>query len=313
MKAAVLREYGVPRFEEFDEPSPAEGAEMVELLAASLTTLDVRAAAGGHPMSPRQLPVVCGVEGVGRTADGRRVYVGAPVPPYGTMAQHVPADPSRLFDVPEGLDDAVAAALGNAGWAAWLPLSWRAGLIPGERVLILGATGVVGRLAVQAARLQGAGMVVAAGRDPAALAETTDLGADATVQLDSGDDLTAAFTRAAGGPVDIVLDYVGGQPLAAALGASATGVRMVQVGDAADPQLRVPAALLRAKGVSLFGFVPRLAGPQAMADSYAQLAAHVLAGRLRVEVERHPLAEVAAVWGRRSRRRIVLVPPEATS
>ena len=309
MKAAVLREYGVPRFEEFDDPPATEGVEIVEMLAASLTTLDVRVAAGEHPMSPSRLPVVCGVEGVGRTGDGRRVYVGAPVAPYGTMAERVPADRSRLIDVPEGLDDAVAAAPGNAGWAAWLPLAWRAALVPGERVLILGATGVVGRLAVQAARLQGAGRVVAAGRDEAALAESVELGADATVRVDAGGDLAAAFEEAAGGPIDIVLDYVGGAPLVAALRAGVTGVRIVQVGDAADPRLSVPAALLRAKGVSLLGFVPRLAGPEAMAASYAELAAHVLAGRLRVEVERFPLAEVATVWHRRSRRRAVLIPP----
>lgn len=311
MKAAVLREYGVPRLEEFDDPSAKDGVEIVEMLAASLTTLDVRVATGQHPMSPRQLPVVCGVEGVGLTADGRRVYVGAPVPPYGTMAERVPADRSRLIDVPDGLDDAVASALGNAGWAAWLPLSWRAELTPGERVLILGATGVVGRLAVQAARLLGAGRIVAAGRDPDALAEAPGLGADATVRVDSDGDLAAAFHDAAGGPIDVVLDYVGGRPLVAALGAAATGVRIVQVGDAADPQLTMPAPLLRAKGVVLLGFVPRLAGPEALAASYAELAEHVLAGRLRVEVERFPLTEVTAVWHRRSRRRVVLVPPGA--
>lgn len=311
MKAAVLREYGVPRFEEFDDPPVAGDAEVVEMLAASLTTLDVRVAAGDHPLSPRQLPVVCGVEGVGRTADGRRVYVGAPVGPYGTLAERVPADRSRLIDVPEGLDDAVAAALGNAGWAAWLPLSWRAPLAGGERVLVLGATGVVGRLAVQAARLRGAGRVVAVGRDPAALAEVAELGADATVRLDAGGDLAAAFERAAGGPVDVVLDYVGGEGLVAAVRAGATGVRVVQIGDAAGPRLSLPAPLVRAKGVSLLGFVPRLAGPKLMAAAYAELAALVLAGRLRVEVTRFPLAEVARLWGHRSRRRIVLIPPAA--
>ena len=189
--------------------------------------------------------------------------------------------------------------------------SWRAELTPGERVLILGATGVVGRLAVQAARLLGAGRIVAAGRDPDALAEAPGLGADATVRVDSDGDLAAAFHDAAGGPIDVVLDYVGGRPLVAALGAAATGVRIVQVGDAADPQLTMPAPLLRAKGVVLLGFVPRLAGPEALAASYAELAEHVLAGRLRVEVERFPLTEVAAVWHRRSRRRVVLVPPGA--
>src|SRR5690606_13303810 len=115
----------------------------------------------------------------------------------------------------------------------------------------------------------------------------------------------------AGGPVDVVLDYTGGEALVAAVRAGATGVRIVQVGDAAGPRLTLPAPLLRSKGVSLLGFVPRLAGPGALAASYAELAGHVLAGRLRVEVDRFPLAEVGQLWGHRSRRRIVLVPGSA--
>jgi NADPH2:quinone reductase len=197
--------------------------------------------------------------------------------------------------------------LGNAGWAAWLPLSWRAALRPGERVLILGATGVVGRLAVQAATLLGAGHVTAAGRDPQALEEVRALGADATVRLDAEADLTAAFQRA-GGPADVIVDYTWGGPAEAALRAGATGVRLVQVGDRAGGEITLPAQLMRSKGVSVHGFMPIHADPGLVAAAYRDMAGHVLAGRLRVEVERCPLSDVETAWRRPTRRKLVLLP-----
>ncbi|MEO5874994.1 MAG: zinc-binding dehydrogenase, partial [Streptosporangiaceae bacterium] len=228
----------------------------MQVLAATVNAVDKAIASGEHYLSPRELPAVCGIEGVGLLGDGRRVYFGMPVGPHGSMAERTLIDPRRSMPVPDGLDDAVAATLGNAGWAAWLPLSWRAAMRPGEKVLILGATGVVGRLAVQAAALLGAGRVVAAGRDPGALSEVGELGADATVNLAAESDLTEAFLEHMGGPVDVIVDYTWGAPAAAALRAGATGVRLVQVGDRAGQQLTVPAQLMRSLGASIHGFMP---------------------------------------------------------
>lgn len=307
MKAAVLREYGVPRLEDFADPAAGPGQEVVQVTAATINAVDKEIAAGTHYLSPRTLPVVCGIEGVGRMTGGRRVYFSMPTAPYGSMAERTVVDPRQTLAVPGGLDDAVAATLGNAGWAAWLPLSWRAALRPGERVLILGATGVVGRLAVQAARLLGAGQVIAAGRDPHALEETRALGADTTVRLDTATDLTAAFQQA-GGPIDVIVDYTWGAPAEAALRAGGTGVRLVQVGDRAGTEITVPAQLMRSKGASIHGFMPIHAEPDLIAASYAEMAGHVLAGRLTVEVERCPLSDVEAAWHLPTRRKLVLIP-----
>jgi NADPH2:quinone reductase len=302
MHAAILTEYGVPRYGEFPDP---EG-DVVDLLAAGLNGVDVLIAAGTHYFSPKELPVVCGVDGVGRTTDGRRVYFSRPSAPYGSMAERVPL-PSVVLPVPDGVSDAVAAALGNAGLAAWMPLANSGRLAAGETVLVLGATGVVGRLAVQAARLLGAGTVIAAGRDADRLAELGALGADHVVAL--GTDDLAAAVRAAGG-VDVIVDYVWGQPAATALTAGKPGVRLVHVGDRAGPEAPVPGALLRSLGATITGFLPVWSGPAAVAAAYRRLCEAAAAGRLDVPTETVPLAEVAQAWARypSTRHKLVLVP-----
>ena len=306
MKAAVLREFGTPTFEDFPEPQPQPGYEVLDVLAASLNAVDRAIAAGAHYLSPKELPVISGIEGVGRRATGERVYFGRPETPYGSMAERTLVNEHYMMAIPDDLDDAIAATIGNAGWAAWLPLSWRAALAPGESVLILGATGVVGRLAVQAAKLLGAGHVVAAGRDPEALEAVRALGADATVRLDDGDP-TDAFL-AAGGPYDIIVDYTWGAPAGAALRAGANGVRLVHVGERAGAELNVSGQVIRSKGASIFGFMPIHAAPAIVGAAYLEMAAQVLAGRLIVDVERVPLSAVGEAWHRQSRRKIVLTP-----
>lgn len=302
MHAAILAEYGAPKYGEFPDP---EG-DVVEVLAAGLNGVDVLIATGAHYFSPTELPVVCGVDGVGRTADGRRVYFARPPAPYGSMAERVPLPPMTL-PVPDGVSDVVAAALGNAGMAAWMPLSDSGRLTAGETVLVLGATGVVGRLAVQAARLLGAGTVIAAGRDTDRLAELCTLGADRTVAL--GQDDLAGAVRAAGG-VDVIVDYLWGQPAATALTAGKPGVRLVHVGDRAGGDAPVPGALLRSLGATITGFLPVWAGPQAMATAYRRLCEAAAAGQLDVPTESVPLAEVAEAWARypSTRHKLVLIP-----
>ena len=161
-----------------------------------------------------------GVVGAGRLPGGRRVLFGSQ---YGTMAQYSATRPQMTFPVPDGLDDAVAAAAWNPGLSAWLAFGWRCPLEPGQTVLILGATGVTGKLAVQAARHFGAARVVAAGRNQQVLDSLTQLGADATVQLGQPDDaLAAALAAQAGeGGYDLVLDYLCGGELFTHLSKSA--------------------------------------------------------------------------------------------
>ena len=166
MQAAVLHKLGsAPRFEQFENPVAGDGEVLVKVLAASLKNIDKGMAGGGHYASFRDLPVVCGVDGVGTLESGERVFFGGSRRPFGTMAEKTVAPRAFCFRLPDELDDATAAALPNPAASSWLPLKWRAGLKPGETVLVLGATGAAGKLAVQIAKILGAGRVIAAGRD----------------------------------------------------------------------------------------------------------------------------------------------------
>ena len=251
---------------------------------------------------PPPLPSVVGTEGVGTLAgDGRRVYFDASVAPFGSYAERtlVPADVP--IELPDALDDGVAVALGVSGLAAWLPLAWRAQLQPGETVLILGATGVVGQLAVQAARLLGAGRIVAAGRDAEMLARAAQLGADATVDLrEAGDGagLTAAFREAAGGDVDVVHDPLWGAPAAAALEALGTNGRHVQLGQSAGAEATLPSASIRGRHIDVRGYtnfvVPARRAPRGLPRARGACRGRTAVGRGRAAAARRGRGRVGA-------------------
>lgn len=301
MKAAVLHEYGAtPRFGDFEEPQPAAGAVVIDVAAAAIHHLDLHKATGTFYMGPPPLPSVVGTDGVGRLADGRRVYFDQIVQPFGSMAEQALARDDALFDVPEDLDDAVAAALGNTALGAWLALSWRSDLEPGETVLVLGATGAVGGIAVQAAKLLGAGRVVAAARASDRLTATLDRGADAIVDLD-GDDLPAAIREAAGGEVDVTIDALWGEPAMAAMQAASRHARHVQVGQVAGLDITLRAPAIRSVSLDVRGFSVAHPPDEVKREGHRRLVDHVRRGDIIVDVERVPLAEVAGAWERQRR------------
>ena len=316
MRAAVLHEYGAtPVCESFEEPVAGSGQVVVEVAVAGVNPVDVRKASGTYVSGPPPLPSVVGMEGVGRTVgDGRRVYFSAPIAPFGSFAERVLVSAEEPIELPDGIDDGLAAALGIAGLAAWLPLAWRARLQPGEAVLVLGATGVVGQLAVQAARLLGAGRIVAAGRDPEMLERVAEGGADATVDLTAageGEALTDAFREAAGGEIDVVHDPLWGAPAAAALEALGVGGRLIQLGQSAGADATLPSASIRGRALDVRGYLNALVPAGVRRDAYRTLVEHAVAGRIEVEVERIPLGDVANAWERVQRsahRKLVLVP-----
>jgi NADPH2:quinone reductase len=312
MKAAVLNQYGVPCYGDFDEPSPLDGHSLVAVRAASVNAIDVAMASGQHPFSPKVLPVVTGIEGVGVT-QGRRVYFVGSAPPYGSMAQTTLVPDTNMFDVPDGLDDARAAALGNGGLAALMPLRDGAAMRPGERVLILGATGTVGRLAIQCAVALGAAQIVAAGRDRDALDRVAELGATSTISLTNDRPLHDVMRGAAPGGFDVVLDYLGGEPASAASRVLAPRGRLIQLGDRAGRELTVSVAPLRAVGASIIGFMPALYGLAAMRSAYDTLTRLTLEGTLIVETTTAPLHAVEDVWRahRDARTKVVLSIGEA--
>jgi NADPH2:quinone reductase len=311
MRAAILREYdATPELGEFDDPAPGDGAVVAEVLAAGLNPVDIRKAAGVFPLAPKPpLPSVAGWEGVARLEDGSRVYFVDPPPPHGALAERTLVDPSATHPVPEGVDDGVAVALGIAGLAGWLALTWSAKLREGESVLVLGATGTVGQVAVQGAKLLGASRVVAAGRNERALARAADLGADATVRL-GGDtqptspagtgDLAEAFKQAAGdaGGFDVIVDPLWGEPGVAAMEASKRFTRHVALGQSAGMHASVSVATVRNKPVTIVGHTNYAIPFEDQQAAYVELCEHAAAGRLTADVEAVPLDDVAAAWER---------------
>ncbi len=320
MHAAVLHTLGKPpRFEEFPDPTPADGEVLVHVLAAALKPVDKQMASGSHYGSPRKLPAICGTDGVGRLNDGSRVFFAAARRPHGAMAQKSVAPRTWCFPVPAAIDDITAAALVNPGMSAWLTLTGRAQIEPGESVLILGATGITGTFAVQIAKLRGAGRIIAAGRNEQALSALRNLGADATIQLDKpGQDLTEAFVREAGDTgFNLIVDYLWGPPTEALLAAitradmnaKSSRIRLVEVGESAGPSISLNAAALRSSGLEILGAgTGSVPSRDVILDAYNQLMDLATGGRLHIDTQRVPLSEVEDAWERQVRQRVVLIP-----
>jgi NADPH2:quinone reductase len=320
LRAAILSAHGaVPEPGERPEPETPDGKAVVELLAAALNPADLAIASGSFPAGNPPLPYVPGIEGVGRVvrssrlAPGTRVWAsgrGLGVAADGAFSERFAAAEEALFEVPDGADDVVAAAFGQAGLAAWMPLSWLAPVRAGESVLVLGATGSVGTVAVQAAKLLGAGRVVAAGRNEARLAAASELGADATVSLE-GDDLPGRLAAAFdGAPPTLVLDALWGPAVEAAAAVAGPGARIVNLGQSAGAVATLPSGQVRGKQLQIFGYSNFAVPGDALARGYADLVGHASAGRIRLPVETLALERVAEAWERQRERqsgKIVLV------
>jgi NADPH:quinone reductase len=220
---------------------------------------------------------------------------------------------ASALPLPDGVADDLAAALGLSAIAAWMALTWRGGLQPGEHVLVLGASGAVGQVGVQAARLLGAGRVTAACRDAAGRERALRLGADAVADS-AGDDAQAVAARlagAAGGPVDLVLDPVWGTPAEAALRVLGPGGRLVNLGSSAGPLASLGSAGLRSGTLSVLGYTNNALSHEQRSQALAEVLGPAAAGRLTIDRETVPLTQAAAGWSRSGLppyRRVVLVP-----
>jgi NADPH2:quinone reductase len=306
VRAAVLHEYGTPpRCGDFEEPEAADGQVVADVAAAALHHLDLHKATGTFYMGPPPLPSVVGTDGVG-TVDGRRVFFDVTIPPFGTMAERclVPAD--QLIDYDADISAPLAAACGNTGLGAWLALDWRSDLRTGETVLVLGASGSVGSVAVQAAKLLGAGKVIAASRGAQQVR-----GADATVDL-GAEDLTEAIREAAGGEVDLTIDTLWGEPALAAMRAASRHARHVQVGQLAGAEITLPAPAIRSVSLDVRGFSVAHPPIEVRREGYRTLTEHVARGDIVIDVETYPLEDVETAWKRQaeagSHPKLVLCP-----
>ena len=313
MKAAVVQILGqAPKYQEFAEPVAGDNEVLINVRAAGLHPIVKAIASGAHYSATGQVPMVAGLDGVGTRPDGARVYFGSPRKPWGTMAERCAAPASMCLPLPDGISDVEAAAIANPGMSAWLSLKERAELKSGETVLILGATGVAGQLAIQAARHLGAKRIIAAGRNVNAIARED---VDAIVALGEPEEaVREAFIAEAKSGIDVVIDYLWGRPTELVLDAlaktfkpsSTKSTRLVEVGESAGKTITLPGAVLRSVDLKLLGSGFGSVRLDTILAAIPELFKMAAAGKLHVDVEPVPLADVEAAWSRVEKgRRIV--------
>lgn len=314
--AAVVTSFDEPpHYLPFDLPEPKEGEVAVDVLAAGLHPRVRSGASGAHYTSTGALPLIPGVDGVGRRADGALVYFAVDDTRHGTMATKAVIDPRRTIALPDGADAVRIAAAMNPAMSSWVALRRRVAWTPGASVLVLGATGNAGAMAVQVAKLLGAGEVVAAGRDRGRLALVGEAGADRTIALD--DASADADLADAARDVDVVLDYLWGAPTERAIRAVLTArtdrsrpLDWVEIGSVAGPDLTLPSAALRSAHLRLIGSGQGSIGPREYLAELPSLVEAIGDGRIFVQTRTARLADVESVWSEPEAPgiRTVLVP-----
>lgn len=319
MHAALIESPGTPAVPaERPEPTRGAGEVLVDVLAAPIVPLDRLCASGTSYFGVPATPYVPGVQGVGLVLEGSAALpTGTPVW-FATSAGMRPGDGSMraVAAVPEhdvvalapGADPVLVAALGLSAVAAWMALTLRGGLEADERVLVLGAGGVVGQSAIQLARSAGAGRIVAAARGERSRERALALGADVAVPLGDTDDVAELADRlGADGPVDLVIDPLFGVAAAAALRVLRPHGRLVNLGSSAGETAPIDSSTLRSRSLRVLGYTNNDLTPAQRAGALAHVVGEVVAGRLTTDHEPVPLVDVNGVWDRAGDR-IVLIP-----
>jgi NADPH:quinone reductase-like Zn-dependent oxidoreductase len=318
MNAAVVTSFAEPpHYQQFEVPQPSGDEVLADVLAVGLHPRVRSGAAGVHYTSSGTLPMIPGVDGVARLADGQVVYFAADDDVLGPMADKTLVDPRRSVGLPDGTDVAKVAAAMNPAMSSWVALRRRVPLRPGQSVLVLGATGNAGAMAVQVARRLGADRVVGAGRDLGRLRALRPAGADDVVQLTGDAAETSAALAAAAAETDIVLDYLWGQPAQQAITALLTArsdrgreLNWIQIGAVAGPTIELPSAALRSANFRLQGSGQGSVSPRGYVAELPALVAEISAGTIAVQARTVPLAGVEQAWTAKEvpGERIVLVP-----
>ena len=309
MKAAVIyQQGGLPQYEEVQEPTVQGKDEiLVTVKAVALKHLDKGRANGSHYSSeaPAGNGRVPGGDGICVLKDGSRVYA---IGVSGMMAEKAIIERDRMVPVPEGLDDVTAAALPNAVIGAAMGLRFKADIQRGDVVLINGATGFTGRVAVQIAKHYGAKKVIVTGRNQQSLSELLSLGADEVVSLLQEDEHFIAQIQVihASTPIDIIVDYLWGHSAEMLLGcikgdgSFTNRIRYVSVGSMAGDKIQLSAENLRSVNLALSGSglgawskgEVRILLQEILPEMF-QLAAK---GKLLVKTTAVALPQIAAIW-----------------
>ncbi|HSZ73368.1 MAG TPA: zinc-binding alcohol dehydrogenase family protein [Rhizomicrobium sp.] len=304
MKAAIVQAAGqTPIYGDFAEPVASAGDNRITVTAAAISHLVKGRASGTHYSASGKFPFVVGIDGVGRLDDGRRVYFVLPKAPYGSMAERAVVPPAQCVPVPDDLDDVTAAAIANPGMSSWAAFTERAKLKAGETVLINGATGTSGRLAVQIAKHFGAKKIIATGRNTDALREVAALGADVTIPLVEDEKaLEESFKKQFAEGIDVVIDYLWGisaQTLliaGAKTGAEAVPIRFVQVGSMSGSDIALPGAALRASAIELMGSGIGSVSLDRLVSAIGALLKAAGPGDFKVAAKSVPLSDVERAW-----------------
>lgn len=314
MHAALVHSFDAPpRYEPFDDPVPNGEEVLVKVAAAGLHPIVKLIASGRHYGSVAKFPFIPGLDGAGRLEDGSRVLFGIARPPYGSFAESSVTTRDACMPIPEGIDDATAAAISNPAMSSWAALTMRIHFNPGENVLILGATGTAGHLAVQIAKRLGAGRIVAVARDHEGLEK---VGADAIVSLSQPHDalVQALREQIASNDIGIVLDYLWGQPAEALLDAisqkglqdSRSHIRYIQIGNSAGPKISLDAGTLRSSGMELLGSGFGSVQLDLLRKSIANFLVEAAKKPFDFHAKPVPLRDVESLWS--SKERLVFIP-----
>jgi NADPH:quinone reductase-like Zn-dependent oxidoreductase len=321
MKAAIIRGAGEkPIYGDFDEPIATQETEVITVIASALSQFSKSRSSGSHYSSDVKFPVIAGADGVGNTSDGQRVYFVMPMAPYGGLAEQTLVRRKLTVRIPDELDAVTAAAIANPGMSAWAALVERAVLKPGETVLINGATGSAGRLAVQIAKHLGAGKVIATGRNEAELEELRAIGADIVVPFSLGllhptgeKHYEAAVKDAIAGGVNVVLDYLWGKSARTVMAAivrnveDATPVRFVHVGGASgEDSIDLPGAALRSSSILLMGSGLKSVPLEKLLAAIANVFAISKSANLQIATRSVPLSSVEEFWDAPGKPRLVV-------
>jgi NADPH:quinone reductase-like Zn-dependent oxidoreductase len=305
MNAAVVTSFdAAPTYQAFAMPTPSEAdQQLVELVAVGLHPRVRSGAAGNHYASTGTLPMIPGIDGVGRRRDGRLIYFVAVDDALGTMAELAIADDRRSIELPDGIDATAVAAAMNPAMSSWVALRRRVPLQAGQRVLVLAATGGAGMMAVQVAKRLGAGEVIAAGRDADRLAALSGLGADQLVQLTSDADATDEALAEVAAEVDVVIDYLWGEPAKRAMMALLTrrtdrsrALDWIQIGAVAGPELVLPSSALRSANLRLQGVGQGALSGGGYVAELPSLIEEIASGTLAIETHTARLSEVEQAW-----------------
>lgn len=323
MPAALLVQHAAPpQFQQRAIPTRGAGQALVKVAAAPISPLDLLCASGRSYFGAPALPYIPGVQGVGTVVEGETLKAGQRIwfnsdagmkPGDGSMAAYCVIPEANALTLPDGVSDEAVASLGLSAIAAWMALTWRGKLQPGEQVLVLGASGAVGQVAVQAAKLLGARRVIAASRDQAALARALTRGADATVDLtgDEVDDIYHRMMDACEGPLNLVIDPIWGLPAEAAGRALGMEGRLVNIGSSSGPMARFESATVRSRLHNIIGYTNNALSSEQKAEALTTILGHAATGKIIVEHEVMPLSRAGEAWELQAafaRKKLILVP-----